>query len=146
VDFEKGMCWIRDKDRKVIGVGDKNQRLYLLRARVILKEREQVNFASTGKLIWNQWHRRYGHISITTLQQLKKESLVSRLNIDQSSIPSKSCEACIEAKQAHKPFLQEVENRSKVPGKRIVSDVWGPARVASIGGWKYYISVEDDSV
>jgi IS30 family transposase len=117
-----------------------------LRARAILNGEEQANFASTGKLTWDQWHRRYGHISITTLQQLDREGLVNGLSIDQSSIPSKTCDACNEAKQAHKPFPQEAQNRSKVPGERIVSDVWGPARVISIGGWKYYISFGDDCV
>jgi hypothetical protein len=144
--MEKGMCWIKNKNGKAIGIGDKYQRLYLLRARAILREKARANYASTGKLTWDQWHRRYGHISVITLQQLERESLVSGLSIDQSSIPSKTCDACTEAKQAHKPFPQEAENRSKIPGERIVSDVWGPARVISIGGWKYYISFGDDCV
>ena len=146
VDFEKGKCWIRDKKGMVIGEGEKHQRLYLLRGRAILQEKEQANYASTRKLTWDQWHHRYGHISITTLQQLEREGLVSGLSIDQSSIPSKTCEACTAAKQTHKPFPQEAENRSEIPGERVVSDVWGPARVMSIGGWKYYISFGDDSV
>ena len=146
VEFDDGKCWIKDKGKRVIGMGDKHQRLYLLRARAILNGEEQANFASTGKLTWDQWHHRYGHISITTLQQLDQEGLVNGLSIDQSSIPSKTCDACNEAKQAHKPFPQEAQNRSKVLGERIVSDVWGPARVMSIGGWKYYISFGDDCV
>ena len=80
------------------------------------------------------------------LQQLEREGLVNGLSIDQSLIPSKTCEACIAAKQAHKPFPQEAENWSEIPGERMVSDVWGPARVVSIGGWKYYISFEDDPI
>jgi hypothetical protein len=146
VDFGDGKCWIKNKDGKVVGMGDKHQRLYLLKARAILEEPEHSNYASTRKLTWDQWHRRYGHISVTTLQQLDRESLVNGLSIDQSSIPSKSCDACTEAKQAHKPFPQEAENRSNIPGERVVSDVWGPARVVSIGGWKYYISFGDDCV
>ena len=27
-----------------------------------------------------------------------------------------------------------------------MSDVWGPARITSIGGWKYYISFSDDNI
>jgi len=27
----------------------------------------------------------------------------------------------------------------------IISDVWGPAKVTSIGGWNYYISFIDDT-
>ena len=72
--------------------------------------------------------------------------MVNGLNIDQSSIPSKTCEVCIEAKQAHRPFPAEAENRSEIPGERFMSDIWGPARVTSIGGWKYYISFCDDNI
>ena len=64
--------------------------------------------------------------------------------VDESSIPSKSCEACIQAKQAHKSFPQEAEHRSLEPGERVMGDVWGPAGKESIGKWKYYISFTDD--
>src|SRR5271156_4710152 len=56
------------------------------------------------------------------------------------------CDACIEAKQVHWPFLKEVENQSEIKGECFMTDVWGLARVNSIGGWKYYISFCDDSV
>ena len=60
--------------------------------------------------------------------------------IDESTIPSRSCEACIAAKQAHRSSPKEAEHRSKVPGERTVSDV----RVESIGRWKYHIFFMDD--
>ena len=59
-------------------------------------------------------------------------------------IPSNTCEACIQAKQGHKPFPKEAQNRSEEAGEGIMSDVWGPARVESIGRWKWYISFVDD--
>ena len=65
---------------------------------------------------------------------LNKEGLVSGLNIDQSSILSRMCIPCTEAKQAHQKFPKEAENHSEVTGKHFVSDVWGPAKVTSIGG------------
>jgi hypothetical protein len=96
------------------------------------------------KITWDQWHQRYGHISITSLERLSQNGMVSGLSIDQSSKPSITCEACIQAKQAHKPFPKEAEHRSEIPGKQIMSDVWGPTRVESIGKWKWYISFVDD--
>jgi transposase InsO family protein len=145
VDFNDGMCWLKNKEGKIIGKGYKHQRLYLLTARAILQEKERSNYAATKKLPWDEWHRRFGHISISALQQLDKQGLVSGLIIDQSSIPSHTCEACIQAKQKHKPFPQEAENRSEIAGERFLSDVWGPAKVTSIGGWRYYISFIDDA-
>ena len=59
--------------------------------------------------------------------------MVDGLFIDQSSIASKSCDACIQAKQARKNYPQEAEHRSQTPGERVMSDVWGPAGKESIG-------------
>jgi hypothetical protein len=70
--------------------------------------------------------------------------MVNGLSIDQSLIASKSCDACIQAKQAQKSYPQEAKNRSQTPGERVMSDVWGPAGKESISKWKYYISSTDD--
>ena len=111
----------------------------MLYARAALPGTEKANYTSTEKLTWDQWHRRYRHISISALQTLEKEKMVNGLSIDQSSIPTKMCDACTEAKQAHRQFPQEAENRSQISGERFMMDVWGLARVTSIGGWKYFI-------
>jgi len=71
--------------------------------------------------------------------------MVDGMGVDQSSNPSRTCEACIQAKQAHTSFPQEAQHQSTEPGERVVSDVWGPAKVTSIGGWKYYIFFTDDT-
>ena len=70
--------------------------------------------------------------------------MVEGFAINQSSMPSITCEACIQAKQSRKPYPKEAENRSKISGERIMLDVWGPTRIESIGKWKWYISFIDD--
>jgi GAG-pre-integrase domain len=69
-----------------------------------------MNFASTQKLSWDQWHRRYGHHSMGALELLKREKMVKGLTINESLIPSQSCKACIQAKQTHQPFPKEAKN------------------------------------
>lgn len=54
------------------------------------------------------------------------------------------CEACIQAKHARDSFPHATDNRSQSLGELTHSDVWGPARVQSNGGSKYYISFTDD--
>ena len=144
VEFSGGVCWLKDKSTNILGKGYKHQQLYMLAARATLSE-EWSNLAKTTKHTWDKWHRRYSHIGMTALRQLNRESLVNSLEIDQSSVPSRTCEACIQAKQAHRPFPQEAESRSEVAGERFVSDVWGPAKVKFIGGWHYYISFIDNA-
>ena len=43
--------------------------------------------------------------------------MVEGFVINQSSIPSITCEACIQAKQSRKPYPIEAKNRSKFLGK-----------------------------
>ena len=110
-----------------------------------MNDRDTFILTSTSqKRTWDQWHRSFGHIAIPSLEHLNRENMVNGLAIDQSSIPSKSCDACIQAKQARKSYPQEAKNCSQTPGERVMSDVWGPAGKESIGKWKYYISFTDD--
>jgi transposase InsO family protein len=145
IHFKTGVAILRNKSKQTVGIGKVINRLYLLDARAELPGQERANLATTQKLSWDQWHRRFGHLSMGALEKLNKEKLVKGLMIDESSIPSRSCEACIQAKQAHRPFPKEAENRTTIAGERIMGDVWGPARVESIGKWKYYLSLTDDA-
>ena len=120
VNFKDGLCWIKSNTNNIIGKGYKHQQLYMLHARAVVTSMERTNYASTEKVSWDQWHRHYGHISILALQTLKWEKLVYGLNIDQSSIPSRSRKACIKAKQTHQPFPAEAENWSQIPGERFM--------------------------
>ena len=120
--FHKRECFLEGKDKSIIGHGQMRGRLYLLDA-TVNKSNKSSLYASSHKLSWDQWHRRYGHISMTTLNRISKGGIVDGLSIDQSMIPSNTCEACIQAKQAHKPFPKEAENRSQEPGERVMSDV-----------------------
>jgi len=150
VEFKGNGCQLSDKNSRIIGKGKLTNMLYLLNACAELPNRESSQYASIWTHSWDQWHRLYGHISVhisvNATKSLKLNQMVDGLKIDDSTFPSESCKACIQAKQAHKPFLQEAKNQSKVPGEHIMSDVWGLAQTESIGQWKYYISFTDDGV
>ena len=68
---------------------------------------------------------------------LAKNRMVEGFAIDQSSMPSITCEACIQAKQSRKPY-------PKIDQHSWGKDVWGPTRIESIGKWRWYISFIDD--
>ena len=94
---------------------------------------------------WDPWHRCFRHISISGLEWLKWEGLVTGLTVGDTLITSPTCESCIQAKQAHQPFSKEAKHHVEIAGEWIVGDVWGPAHVQSIGGWLYYVSFLDDA-
>ena len=94
-----GKCVFKDKTGRVVGTGNKTDRLYLLDARAQLLGQERTNYASTTqKQTWDQWHKIFGHIAITSLERLYRDDMVDGMAVDDSSIPSKSCDACIQAK------------------------------------------------
>ena len=94
------------KIKQIIRVG----RLYLLNGRAQLLGQERTNYVAIPKLSWDQWHRCFRHISISALEHLDQENMVDGLFIDQSLIASKSCDACIQAKQAWKSYPQEAKH------------------------------------
>jgi len=145
VDFQKEGCRLFDVKNQIIGEGRKVNRLYQLYAWAELPGQECANLTTPKALTWDQWHRHFRHISISGLERLKWEGLVDGLTVDESSIASPTCKSCIQAKQAHRPFPKEAEHHSEIAGERIVGDVWGPARVQSIGGWFYYVSFLNDA-
>ena len=142
--FKGGECYLKDGKGSVIGLGTKKNRLYVLKACTIAPGTKAL-LSSPSKLSWNQLHHRFGHISISSLQRLDREHLVTGFEVDRSSSTSISCDACIQGKMTHQPFPHEAQNRSQTPGQRQMSDVCGPIRVSSIGGFRYFLSFTDDA-
>lgn len=143
VGFRKGECVLRNKDGKVVGTGRKEGRLYKLDARAVLI-REQANFATSDAKSWDHWHRVLGHIGISTLEKMHQKHVVDGFTIDESSIPSRTCTSCLEAKLTRQPYPKQAETRCEKPGEGFHSDVWGPIATQSIGKFRYYISFTDD--
>jgi hypothetical protein len=145
--FKNGKANIYSKSGKLFLEGKKVNRLYWLDAKTVLPG----NHANVGNLegnnpnSWMAWHRRYGHVSDSTLELLVRNESVEGFTIDPSTKSDADlCEACIEAKMHRKPFPHEALHRSENPGEGTHSDLWGPARTRSTEGNYYYISFTDD--
>ena len=139
---QTGKCSLEDKNRNTVGHGILQRQLYLMDAETIYPAK--ANLASATKKTWDHWHQKFRHISQKSLEKLAKNRMVEGFTIDQWTMPSTMCEACIQAKQSQKPYSKEAKNRSKTPGERIMSDVWGPTRIELNGIWKLYISFIDN--
>jgi hypothetical protein len=68
--------------------------------------------------------------------------MVTGVNLDMTSKPE-FCEACIKAKATRKSFPKESETKYENYGDKVVSDIWGPAAIQSIGGKRYYMLFQD---
>ena len=80
-------------------------------------------------------HRRLGHPSLSKLKKM-----VSGL----PQLESIKCESCQLGKHVRVSFSNRTNNRAMSPFDVVHSDVWGPSRVCSVLGYKYYVTFIDD--
>lgn len=92
---------------------------------------------------WEEWHRALGHTSIEMLRIMLKEGMVEGMVLKGPAPKDWFCKACIQGKQHVEPFLKESKTVVTHIGDLTVSDVWGPAQIAGIGGLRYFVSFTD---
>jgi Integrase core domain/GAG-pre-integrase domain len=89
------------------------------------------------------WHRCFGHVGYTGLQQLLDGKMVDRFIVDKD-LPKPDCVACTEAKQHIKPFPKSSIRNTK-PGELMHIDLWGKYAIRLINGNQYYLLFVDDA-
>jgi hypothetical protein len=100
-----------------------------------------LNIADKQMLI-NELHRWMGHVNHDDLRRMVEKGMVTGINLDMSS-KSDFCQSCIKAKATRKPFPKESKSEYNAYGDKVVTDVWGPAPVKSLGGKSYYLLFVD---
>ncbi|GKD46493.1 ribonuclease H-like domain-containing protein [Tanacetum coccineum] len=83
-------------------------------------------------------HQRLGHPVDQVLDVLK-----STLNLDSQSIFDHLCDTCNKAKQTREPFPLNDHKSTKI-GQLVHLDVWGPYKVVSRDGFRYFLTIIDD--
>jgi len=83
-----------------------------------------------------------GHVNFQTLQEMVREGAVEGVKLDSSLTPS-FCESCMQGKAHHKAFSKISETSYSKYGEKVVTDLWGPAQVQSIGGHSFAHMFED---
>ncbi|CAL8988820.1 unnamed protein product [Prunus brigantina] len=86
--------------------------------------------------IW-LWHKRLGHASFGYLKKLFP-SLFSSLDVS-----SFQCDTCELAKSHRVSFILS-SNKSLVPFSLVHSDVWGPAKIATPAGARWFVTFIND--
>ncbi|KAH9673912.1 retrovirus-related pol polyprotein from transposon RE1 [Citrus sinensis] len=87
----------------------------------------------------NLFHQKFGHLNKHVLK-----SIMSSLSVDYSSISAPDfCDACQYGK-GHQMSFYSTGIKTKDPLELIHTDLWGPAPLPSLNGYRYYISFVDD--
>ncbi|GJY78471.1 putative RNA-directed DNA polymerase, partial [Tanacetum coccineum] len=112
------------------------------------RQREGLYFLDLGKKFINGnissclvskclWHNRLGHPADQVLSVLKDKIDLNGLE------SSKPCEVYHKAKQTRDPFPLSDHKTSSL-GELVQLDVWGPYRVTSREGFKFFLTIVDD--
>ncbi|XP_071687657.1 uncharacterized protein [Rutidosis leptorrhynchoides] len=137
IRFDDKKCYIQDlMDLKIKGTGRQDGGLYLLDSSddsSFTANNCVSNYHASCKL----WHARLGHPSDQVLNVLKtKLSLKGDLNTE-------PCEIFHKAKQTRLPFPLS-EQKTTSLGEIIHLDLWGPFKIQSKEGFKYFLTIVDD--
>lgn len=93
-----------------------------------------------GKVNADVWHRRFGHLNIQSLTNLKK-GMIHGIHFDKNIIDD--CEECVKGK-AHRKSFPHSESMSTNMLELIHTGLCGPMEVQSIGGSRYLLTFIDD--
>ena len=138
ITFFAQLCILQDlMTGMTIGLGEQRDGLYYL---VAINKSHKVNTiktTSTSNTSSILWHRRLGHLSSSRLDFLAKNFL---------HFPFKqnhNCTVCALARQTRLPFSTSSISSVK-PFELIHCDIWGPFKVPSLSGAKYFLTIVDD--
>ena len=142
VTFWPSFCVFQDiLTRKILGYGVRRSKLYYLElpengGSKISQANQTSSKDKARATIW-LWHRRLGHLSFGYLKKLQPQ-LFSGLNDREFH-----CDTC-ELDKSHRISYSPSLNKSSEPFEVIHSNVWGPAKVPSISGARYFVTFIDE--
>jgi transposase InsO family protein len=142
VEFNNQGCVLATRSGEMIVTVPKLGNLYQL-------EFKTVNDSSTASVAqaalvqdsMELWHKRLGHLNVKSVKAL--EGMVGGMQVKKATCDL-ACEACIEGKQARKPFPNDGATRATKVLEIVHSDVCGPMKTTSMGGARYFLTFIDD--
>ncbi|GJV84094.1 ribonuclease H-like domain-containing protein [Tanacetum coccineum] len=138
VAFDENRCYFLNQDlnlKNVLGIGEQCEGLYYYSDKGIKSNSSTLKFQCM--LSQHDWHCRLGHPADPVLNVLKDS-----LNFDKRDNTG-CCEICQRAKQTREPFPLS-DHKSKNLGDLVHLDLWGPYKVTSSEGFRFFLTVVDD--
>ncbi|GJY72121.1 ribonuclease H-like domain-containing protein [Tanacetum coccineum] len=138
VDFDESKCYIQHLGaNKSVWISNQCNGLYLFDVDNACKIASTSSIAScfVSKTLW---HQRLGHPADQVLDVLK-----TALNLNSHYVSDHLCDTCNKAKQTREPFPLSDHKSTKI-GQLVHLDVWGPYKVVSRDGFRYFLTIVDD--
>ncbi|GJZ34725.1 ribonuclease H-like domain-containing protein [Tanacetum coccineum] len=138
VRFDDAKCYIEDlRVNKTVGIGNQCNGLYMFDVDNACKFVSN-NCISSCFVSKSLWHQRLGYPADQVLNVL-----TSTLYLDSQSVFDHLCDTCNKAKQIREPFSLSDHKSTKI-GQLVQIDVWGPYKVVSRDGFRYFLTIVDD--
>lgn len=87
----------------------------------------------------NLWHKRLGHPCLKVLDHVIKQTGIPNCNIKDADF----CKA-YHIRKSHHLSYQRLNSHAQQALELVRADLWGPAPMLSVEGYKYYMAVVDD--
>lgn len=135
--FHHRQCTISDGSGNVLGTISENAKLYSISS---LKLNEDVASLSISEL-----HKQLGHMSYTNIKQLMKTS-PSIITTAIDDFTETTCEDCV-LNNIHRVSIPKKHTSplATLFGDHFHIDIFGPLPTVSIDGYKYWLTIVDDS-
>ncbi|KAM2583718.1 hypothetical protein TB2_044793 [Malus domestica] len=139
--FFPTFCLLQDlATKKMIGLGKERDGLYYLvsvQEDFAIRQNKLGVVAASASAPSNVWHQRLGHLSTGPARVLSSSIPDISFNFDSH------CDVCPVAKQTRLPFPLS-STSSLQPFELIHCDIWGPHRLPSSSGARYFLTIVDD--
>ena len=139
VKFTKHACYVLDKNHKAVAKATKVGSLYQLDHKINCEHTSIVEKSETKEDIW---HKRYGHLGVSSLQKLAHKNMVDGFDFDPNGEIT-FCEVCPQGKQHRTRFFSSSNRADELLGL-VHSDVCGKMNEKSLGGAEYFLTFIDD--
>jgi GAG-pre-integrase domain len=123
------------KTGKVIGIGKRNEDMYRLEQGPDILD-AKTYFAKNSEMEMILWHRRLDHMSFSALERIFPDLFKK---CSKSELVCDACEFAKHTKTTYPSFGSRSLNCFDI----IHSDVWGPSRVASSSGFRWFVTFID---
>ncbi len=146
VMYRKGRVSFVAPDGEEIFTGELSGDLYTINGTLLHAEKHQALTARSMDVAvpMEIWHMCFVHHGINRIKALVHGNLVDGINVKAGpDLPGK-CEPCIIGNQKRRLFNAIVKPETELLAL-VALDIWGPARVRSIGGVRYAMEFTDDS-
>lgn len=137
VSFQKGTCYIKNRQNELVGKAELVNGVYRLNVK------SASLLAASAMTSGTDWHRRMGHLNSKDLNAMKNGAVEGLMYNDKADVSKLNCTVCCEGKQTRLPFPLS-NNRSKAVLDVVHADVCGPMETKSIGLHRYFLLFVDD--